>query len=255
MAPLATVIKQGVRCTEAKLIWSFDDKRTTFIPPTRTQDGLKGRGEPTEKRRKWELSQRLENNNFCYIYVNTGCREPSDVLHFLPMKSFSPPTLCISCSPQMTNIRVPQGFKEVEQDQSHPIRSDCVFLLCHPQQQSYGIEVRGQGVPEDCSWPLAPALGCLATGTARLHTHACTHTHTHTHTNMPGFRLTQINKSCLLEMTFKCNWFATEHLFCRKHNIDQSGSLLCGVSLFSPCLRGFSLASFNNPNTCRLGLA
>lgn len=34
VAPLATVIKQRVRCTEAKLIWSFDDKRTTFIPPT-----------------------------------------------------------------------------------------------------------------------------------------------------------------------------------------------------------------------------
>lgn len=44
MAPLATVIKQRVRCTEAKLIWSFDDKRTTFIPPTHMPDGWKERG-------------------------------------------------------------------------------------------------------------------------------------------------------------------------------------------------------------------
>lgn len=52
VAPLATVIKQRVRCTEAKLIWSFDDKRTTFIPPTHTPDGWKRRGRPTERRRK-----------------------------------------------------------------------------------------------------------------------------------------------------------------------------------------------------------
>lgn len=52
VAPLATVIKQRVRCTEAKLIWSFDDKSTTFIPPTHMLDGWKGRGRPTERRGK-----------------------------------------------------------------------------------------------------------------------------------------------------------------------------------------------------------
>lgn len=51
VAPLATVIKRRVRCTEAKLIWSFDDKRTTFIPPAHIPDGWKGRGRPTERRR------------------------------------------------------------------------------------------------------------------------------------------------------------------------------------------------------------
>lgn len=43
VAPLATVIKQRVRCTEAKLIWSFDDKRTTFILPSHRPDGRKGK--------------------------------------------------------------------------------------------------------------------------------------------------------------------------------------------------------------------
>lgn len=52
VAPLATVIKRRVRCTEAKLIWSFDDKRTTFILPTQSLDGWKGKGGPTEGRRK-----------------------------------------------------------------------------------------------------------------------------------------------------------------------------------------------------------
>lgn len=49
VAPLATVIKQRVRCTEAKLIWSFDDKSTTFIPPTHMLDGWQERGRPTER--------------------------------------------------------------------------------------------------------------------------------------------------------------------------------------------------------------
>lgn len=43
VAPLASVIKQRVRCTKAKLIWSFDDKRTTFIP--RHRHWMDGRGE------------------------------------------------------------------------------------------------------------------------------------------------------------------------------------------------------------------
>lgn len=135
VAPLATVIKQRVRCTEAKLIWSFDDKRTTFIPPTHMLDGWKGERKTNREKGKMRISRRLENNNSCYIYVNTGCRKPCDVLHFQSMKSVPLPAFCISCFSLTTNIRVPGGFKKAEQDQSHPIRSDCVFLLCHPQQQ------------------------------------------------------------------------------------------------------------------------
>lgn len=57
VAPLATVIKQRVRCTEAKLIWSFDDKSTTFIPPLhirRTAGWKEGRKERERKTNRGE---------------------------------------------------------------------------------------------------------------------------------------------------------------------------------------------------------
>lgn len=72
VAPLATVIKQRVRCTEAKLIWSFDDKRTTFIPPTHMLDGWKGERKINREKSKMRTLSETENNNFCYIYVNSG---------------------------------------------------------------------------------------------------------------------------------------------------------------------------------------
>lgn len=125
--PLATVIKQRVRCTEAKLIWSFDDKGTTFIPPT-----LAGRtGEATEDR---EMRTLRENNNFCYIYVNTVCREPCDVLH---SKSFPAPTSPLGLS----------------QSRAGPITSNKVRLgfpfMWLAAGRSYGIGVKGHGVPEE----------------------------------------------------------------------------------------------------------
>lgn len=52
VAPLATVIKQRVRCTEAKLIWSFDDKRTTFIPPTHTLGWMEGERKTNREKEK-----------------------------------------------------------------------------------------------------------------------------------------------------------------------------------------------------------
>lgn len=52
VAPLATVIKQRVRCTEAKLIWSFDDKRTTFIPPYTCAGWVEGERKTNREKKK-----------------------------------------------------------------------------------------------------------------------------------------------------------------------------------------------------------
>lgn len=42
--------QQRVRCTEAKLIWSFDDKSATFTPPAHTEDSrMEGRKERQRK--------------------------------------------------------------------------------------------------------------------------------------------------------------------------------------------------------------
>lgn len=102
-APLATAIKRRVRCTEAKLIWSFDDKRTTFILLSYGRDGRMTEKEDQQGGGENEKSlRRLENNNFCYIYVSAGCGESCGVPHFQARKS---PSLS-------TNIRVPEGLSK-----------------------------------------------------------------------------------------------------------------------------------------------
>lgn len=124
VAPLATVIKQRVRCTEAKLIWGFDDKRTTFIPLSHRLDGYKKKEAPIEKVGKWEVSKRLENDNFGYIYCMSTLVPASNEI--------SPPA---SLRPAFTWRQISQIWRPLKQQQSHAIRSDCVSLLCHPEQR------------------------------------------------------------------------------------------------------------------------
>lgn len=113
MAPLAAVIKQRVRCTEAKLIWSFDDKRTTFIPPSHSLDGWTEGGEE-DQQREGENENSLRDGEIItsatYMSTPVAGSLVMFVLHFQTMKS-------------------------------HPISSTAA--------KSYCIEFRGQGVPED----------------------------------------------------------------------------------------------------------
>ena len=75
-----------------------------------------------------------------------------------PWNRFPLPFPSISCFSLATNIRAPQGFKG---SRAGPITSYKVWL-CLPfmssaAAKSYGIEVRGHGVPADCSWPPSAA--------------------------------------------------------------------------------------------------
>ena len=124
-------------------------------------DGWKGRGRANrESRAKNENSLRDRKIiNSCYIYVNTVCRKPCDVSPISsPWNRFPLPFPSISCFSLATNIRAPQGFKG---SRAGPITSYKVWL-CLPfmssaAAKSYGIEVRGHGVPADCSWPPSAA--------------------------------------------------------------------------------------------------
>lgn len=98
-----------------------------------------GRGEEDQQRE-------VENNNFCYIYVNGGC----DVLRFQPMKLFPPSVFPALPRRQMSGF---QGALSEPSRTNHIQRGPTVspFYIIHSSEELWGRGRGGQGVPEDCS--------------------------------------------------------------------------------------------------------
>lgn len=135
---LVPVIKQRVRCTEAKLICTFWWQKTTFITPAHSRVERKRETKMEEKKKKiWE-----ENIITLATYVN---KEGS----LVTVSIFNLWTI----TPAM-HFLFPLGFKQAGQDQSHPWRSVYVFLRGSKELWNRGQMVREvPGGP-----PLTPQL-------------------------------------------------------------------------------------------------
>lgn len=150
--------------TNLEFWWQKDDLYPSFTQTGWTEGKGGGKGDGQREtggwKREWEVSKRLENNNFGYIYVSMACRKPCEVLRFRAAE------LDLSLA---TNIRVSRGLW----GSGHILLVlDCVlFFLSSAAAESSGMEVRVGVSPRSAPDPqcLGCTLCCRAANSSRTH--------------------------------------------------------------------------------------